>query len=420
MSYDKGFGLREKQHDGTEFAVGAVTQFPPLSTLPKEYRLDISLDWIRTQLVDTCASEAMSNLLSHVNKEKVEALLTWVISRANGGYSVADWGVDLKSIIMGAVRVGAPHFNDSQFHTNDDRALFADVSNWDLINQQKKAIIYKAGTAVEVKPMYGADYFDSVKMVLHRLQTPVMIGVRWNWDSMNPNIDTPQTEGFGHAMLVTGYTVDRLIVLNSWGTGVGDKGYFYFNRAVINNDVNIFGAWTLIDETPEKIKWMIENGIFMEDRNWLVNIIKALIVAIKGRLKIAQDARKVEGVPPYPLKIVKMCSAIERHEGYYVGSRSYRNCNSGNFKFCGQYKAIGKDAQGFAIFPSYEVGWQHLLKVVHNACTGKSLVYPKTMTLLEYFAKYAPAQDSNDPKRYAEVVAESIGCSPFTRLEELV
>lgn len=428
MSYKDGYGLREKHSDGTELQVGAAMQFPAVSTLPKTFELHIPNDWKRTQLHDTCASETFGNLLSHINQTKIDALYAWILARVNNGYGVDDWGVDLKSIAVATVKGGAPLFEVSEYHSDGDRATFADITKWDLKSMQPMAIVNKAGTAVEVTTINGADYFDSIKMTLHKLQAPIAIGVRWNWPNDKKNIEGIQATGFGHAMLCVGWEYDdfmneRLVVLNSWGPTVGDAGYFYFPRDVINHDIAIFGAWTLIDETVEKVRWHIDNGIYLNDGNWIVNIMKAFVIAIKQALKIAPNASKIVtpiGVPPYPAKVVKFCEAIKKHEGWFPGSRSRRNHNPGNFKFVGQYKAIGKDAQNFAIFPDDETGWSHLLKVVHNACSGKSLSYKPEMTIYEYFAKYAPASDDNDSKRYAEVVAEACGVFPYSQIKELL
>ena len=420
MSYKDGFGLREKQSDGTEYRVGAFIQFPPLATLPETFELEIPPEWVRTQKDDTCASEAFGNLLSRINGNKIDALLAWALARANNGYSVEDWGVDLKSIAMATVKGGAPIFADSPYHSDGERSVYADITKWDLKAVQPKAIVNKAGTAVEVQPINGADLFDSIKMTLHKLQAPVAIGVRWNWPTNYGNIEGIQEQGYGHAMLVMGWDEERLIVLNSWGKEVGTNGYFYFPRDVINHDIAIFGAWTLIDETPEKVKWHIDNGIYLNDGHWLLNIAKAFIVAIKQALKLTPNASKETGVPPYPLKVVKMAEAIKQHEGFYPGSRAKRNNSPSNAKYLGQYKSIGPDAQGFARFATYEDGWNYLLKIVYNACSGKSVAYQPTMTLYGYFAKYAPSADNNDPKRYAEVVAEYIGVSPFTTLNDLL
>jgi C1A family cysteine protease len=45
-------------------------------------------------------------------------------------------------------------------------------------------------------------------------------------DTYNPN----STRG-GHAVALVGYTADRFIVRNSWGTGWGDKGFAYASLA---------------------------------------------------------------------------------------------------------------------------------------------------------------------------------------------
>ncbi|HEV8251488.1 MAG TPA: C1 family peptidase [Gaiellaceae bacterium] len=52
------------------------------------------------------------------------------------------------------------------------------------------------------------------------------------WDGATANggnLDTyrPETKRGGHAIALVGYTPDRFIVRNSWGTGWGDKGYAY-------------------------------------------------------------------------------------------------------------------------------------------------------------------------------------------------
>lgn len=118
-------------------------------------------------------------------------------------------------------------------------------------------------------------------------------------------------------------------------------------------------------------------------------------------------------------RILRFAEAIKRHEGWFVGSRSYRNNNPGNYKFVGQHKALGADPQGFAIFRTYDDGWNYLITMLTNAATGKSRVYTPTMSLYDFFRVYAPSSDNNDPDRYAEVVAKHIGVSPRTLIREL-
>lgn len=414
MSYKDGYGLREFPKDGTEYNVGAFVQ---LSKPSRSFKIDITK--VLTQVTDTCAKEASQSLMSYINGTPLNTLLPWVVGRSNAGYEIEDYGIDIKTMLLACVKVGALPMEDSPYDSDDDRSVFADITKWDLKTLLPKAIVYKAGSAVFVEPTNGMDMVDSVRATMEKLKAPMLIGIRWNFDPMNPKVDNFSDTGYGHALLITGWDDDKwegyMLTLNSWGVAVGDKGFFYFSRAMLNHDLAIFGAGTLIDETAERVKWHIENKIYLNDGNWLLNIARAFINALKGLI-----SKPVIGVPPYPIKVVKMCEAIRWHEGWFPGSRSRRNHNPGNFKYVGQYSAIGKDAQGFAIFPSDEVGWNHLLKVVYNACAGKSLAYKPEMTLYEYFAKYAPSHDKNDPKRYSEVVAEYIGVSPSVQIKSLI
>ena len=51
--------------------------------------------------------------------------------------------------------------------------------------------------------------------------------------STSGNLDTynPTATRGGHAVALVGYTADRFIVRNSWGTGWGDKGFAYASLA---------------------------------------------------------------------------------------------------------------------------------------------------------------------------------------------
>jgi C1A family cysteine protease len=57
---------------------------------------------------------------------------------------------------------------------------------------------------------------------------------------------TESVEG-GHAVLCVGYDDDMqcMIVRNSWGTGWGDKGYFYMPYAYIKNSNLCDDMWTV-------------------------------------------------------------------------------------------------------------------------------------------------------------------------------
>ena len=146
--------------------------------------------------------------------------------------------------------------------------------------------------------------------------------------------------------------------------------------------------------------------------------------------------------------LVKWAEAIKKHEGWFVGSRSHRNLNPGNFRLTGYTKSLGALAKGdeknFAIFPTYEKGWEALLQFLRDARANQLIGYrayaedrdkklriagkpegPKDRrgrsicTLEDFFNVYAPVNDDNDSARYAKVVAEHIGCTIATPIDQI-
>lgn len=103
--------------------------------------------------------------------------------------------------------------------------------------------------------------------------------------------------------------------------------------------------------------------------------------------------------------IIAWANAIQSFEGWYVGSRSYRNNNPGNLRYSSLQ--IGMDG-GFAFFKDYDTGFLALRTLLINAATGKSTIYNPNMTLLDFYNKYAPSSDGNYPHAYAAYVAKKM------------
>lgn len=156
-----------------------------------------------------------------------------------------------------------------------------------------------------------------------------------------------------------------------------------------------------------------------------IGLANQLLAILLNKQKEMETQNPPVGVPVN--KIDKFCKAIQTHEGYFTpcaqypkGSRSYKNNNPGNLKYAGQTGSTGKDSGGFAIFPDYETGFKALKRQVEIGCLGKSKVYFPTDTILQFFEKFAPYSDNNDPRRYASFVAQEVGVLPTTKLKELL
>lgn len=189
--------------------------------------------------------------------------------------------------------------------------------------------------------------------------------------------------------------------------------------------------WKLFDSysnTRKKIAWTHQPvqvkryhiDLAPQVTSFLQSLIAALLEALPFLKRLqstppsiqndpVQPPKPVDPPKPPPKLLIPFCAAIQDYEGYFKGSRSYRNNNPGNLRFEAQPGTNGKDAQGFAIYTTYQAGWISLVTMISNAASGKSSVYQPSMTILQFFDKYAPSSDSNDPHAYALYVAKRIG-----------
>jgi hypothetical protein len=106
----------------------------------------------------------------------------------------------------------------------------------------------------------------------------------------------------------------------------------------------------------------------------------------------------------------KLAQAIMKFEGYFQGSLSFKNNNPGNLR----------DTNGqFLIFQTFQDGYAALVDKLRYDFSGLSKVYNASGSLYDFFAKYAPASDNNQPRQYAEFVAAQVGIDPNLKLSDI-
>lgn len=116
-----------------------------------------------------------------------------------------------------------------------------------------------------------------------------------------------------------------------------------------------------------------------------------------------------------------MASAIRDWEsGGDPNARNYRNNNPGNLRWTNPDTipwagAIGLDPDSHVVFDTYDSGWAALIHQLTIAFTGQSHVYNPSMTLYDFFSKYAEA----NPDNYARFVADRLGVDPATQLQNI-
>lgn len=140
---------------------------------------------------------------------------------------------------------------------------------------------------------------------------------------------------------------------------------------------------------------------------------KSLIDAERQTLSALQDTRlslsaNIE-VDPKEIPAFKNGGIVRFDPGGRM-TLAEKNNNPGNLK----------DIKGnFIKFNSYEEGMAALQKKLMNASTGKSRVYKQDFTLYDFYNKYAPSSDKNNPKQYAENIAKKLKVDPNTPISQL-
>jgi|GEM_PF-3530978 len=117
--------------------------------------------------------------------------------------------------------------------------------------------------------------------------------------------------------------------------------------------------------------------------------------------------------------LTNLCLAIRDFEGV-PGNANYRNNNPLNCKYfeggyLPKYGNVRCSPAGFAIFPTYELGWLYGF----NMLKQKIEKHPD-WTLFDLIENHAPAADHNPVARYTTFVANRLGVHSFFRVKNLV
>lgn len=225
------------------------------------------------------------------------------------------------------------------------------------------------------------------------------------------------------------------------GDGYGNQlGYIVtdISQDVKSGDwTTTIGAQTIVLDSPgsDLVVWDYNKLVVDIDPNTLVNegAVKVMLnikasQAIKDTLIPALNATSLSN----NMKLLLTAHSIA--EGYFPGSRGYRNNNPGNLDMSPIYKkwgAVLEDDPGkgkarFAKFPSLQKYFEAKENYVTRAATGQHSAYPKNATLLQYIQTYAPSGDGgNNPTAYTNTIvsyfaANGVKISADSKLADII
>ena len=96
-----------------------------------------------------------------------------------------------------------------------------------------------------------------------------------------------------------------------------------------------------------------------------------------------------------------------------------KNNNPWNIKDTSFGNVLWTDWSWFAIFATPEDWFDALVAKIENAQAWWSSIYKPSMSLYDFFSKYAPSSDNNNPKTYAEDIAKQIWVKPTDKVWDL-
>lgn len=176
-----------------------------------------------------------------------------------------------------------------------------------------------------------------------------------------------------------------------------------------------------------------QNGIYSNTANGTIMIkFKQVLIALVITLlilplftkKVASESIPVvkeviiaEPEEPAIDRMEVLIDAIEKMEGNYAGTIATRNNNPCNLRW--GINQLGKK-NGFSYFKDYETGRNACRHQITISADGRSRIYNPEMTLLEFFNKYAPSSDNNQPSLYYEFVIKNTGFARDMQIKELL
>jgi len=229
--------------------------FGVAEALPYEYSLRPFIkvkDQKGTDFCNAFAGSILSDL--HENVITDPLYLFAKIKQIEGNI---DWGSQIQSALKALCKYGAleqllsPYTIDSK-----SRDELANYQNWDEVyDVYAKGHLQKSYFSVK----NGFEYFKNALWQNRATKDAILTGVIWQdgWQYAKDGIiDFEGYQRSGHIIALTGWKGDYIEFVNSYGEGVGNKGFYYVHKDIINKYFR-WGSYVVVDMTPEEAKKLV-------------------------------------------------------------------------------------------------------------------------------------------------------------------
>jgi hypothetical protein len=439
--------------DAVDYRDITVDQLPVTAKkIPDSYMTSLSGVPVQNQLsIGSCCAQADGTIIEYLNKSELgDHILSrrYLYALAKAFDGMTDQGTQprfISSILRNYGVCTTDKLVDDNTLSHSEYITIENTQTLQDYAQQFKTSGYASIRSTNADSLKQA----LIQYGLVSVTLPVDYSCGWNSKTGFLN-KKPQVISGYHRIVVYGYsTFENETIFyfrNSWGElwGKGGNGTFVYScyeNLILDARVYTDIPRELIDEAKNK-RYIFtqtlkrgDSGNDVRELQKLLGVLQAdgkFGIQTEEVVKLFQKMRnlKDDGVVGAKTReqlngtidksnpsINDMAEAIKIHEGWYKGSRSWRNKNPGNLRK--SMRQIGTDG-GFAVFATEQDGMNALCEMIKNARDGKSKIYKSTDTLREYFSKYAPDSDNNNSLRYAQFVAQKLKVTIDFTLRELV
>jgi hypothetical protein len=279
------------------------------------------------------------------------------------------------------------------------------------------------------------DWFDAIRVALWITQhekRSASIAIPWFWGGEPPMVLTEPAAydwklAGGHNAKISGWTDiktngglinggELFLIVKWWGGKRGDNGYVYMSRTIANNifSMNYTEAFT-VSKKADGVQ-TVDMGIIER----LVGFIRSLLGLVPAPVSVpmAIIETTITQSTPQPT-LTELCGAMRDFEGK-PGDANYINNNPLNCKFYEggyllKYGNVRRSPAGFAIFPTYGIGWDYGFNMLKNKIKN----HPQ-WTLYDLIENHAPASDENPVLNYTTTVAKRLGVDIHYSMSNLV
>lgn len=280
------------QHDDRDIVLGGVFNLGSIADVPKEdFSVNVFDYTLDQQFTDFCSAYAGTYISSDQEGVPLSPEYQFAITKQIQG-SLESWGADLRSACKSFLKGSIPQSDWDDFFGKEsryDRNIVVDQKKhpkeWTNIARRYAKGSFWAITGNEAK-----DMFDSIILALWVNKDEkggAITGLEWKAPWLTEKGGIIKTiypeKGFGHAINLVGVKyIDGTPFIKarlSSGPNVGDKGFFYLSRDVINKYCPIYGVFMFKDLPKEAAKFLNNNNIKL---TYWSGILAKLVAILKN------------------------------------------------------------------------------------------------------------------------------------------